>query len=182
MCLVHAIDAAPSLRQACFLGCGQQYRKSSVRSIRRHVLLYHRRWFAAEGADMSDAQLYAVMASQQEDGTVYTGLSRWRLRKSGRTVIDLPPHERWECTNGCGQHYRITSSKSIGKHVSMCNPCLDKNGMQPANSDEPFPDRTGVPLDRIAFSSVLEQTARSFRAEHLLAGQTESVPVVYLSN
>ena len=104
----------------CFLGCGKRYKKSSGRSIRRHALQCYRRHFPADCAGRSDGQVHELLAGKHEDGRVNTGLRAWRLRQSRRAAHDLPPHERWECPNGCRQCYRSTSSKSIERHMDTC--------------------------------------------------------------
>ena len=94
--------------------------KSSGRSIRRHVLLCYRRQFASECKGVSDAQIHDLLVSQEEKGAIHTGLKRWRLRRSRRLAMDLPPHERWDCPNQCGRYFRSTSSRSIAKHKLSC--------------------------------------------------------------
>ena len=123
---VSSSGSAPSCprRWQCFLGCGQRYMKSSGRSIRRHVLLCYRRQFAAECKGVSDAQIHDLLVSQEEKGTIHTGLKRWRLRRSRRLAMDLPPHERWDCPNQCGRYFRSTSSRSIAKHKVSCRHVL----------------------------------------------------------
>ena len=48
---------------------------------------------------MTDAQIHDLLVSQEEKGAIHTGLKRWRLRRSRRLAMDLPPHERWDCPN-----------------------------------------------------------------------------------
>lgn len=104
----------------CFLGCGQNYRKSSGRSIRRHVIACFREYYPSETAPLTDSQLNDLLATRQETGSIDTGLRTWRLRQQRRNAGDLPVNERWQCPNNCGRCYRATSVKSIQKHLVTC--------------------------------------------------------------
>jgi hypothetical protein len=60
------------------------------------------------------------MSEQQESGHLVTGLRRWKMRQSTRTTLELGDGEKWACPQGCGQVYRVSSTRSIQKHTFTC--------------------------------------------------------------
>ena len=104
----------------CPLGCGQSYKKSSGRSIRRHFVSCFRQHNQAAASSMTDSQLSGLIAERQDTGQLQTGLRRWRMRSSRRRVDELRDEERWECVWGCGKRYRSTSTRSIQRHIADC--------------------------------------------------------------
>ena len=105
----------------CPLGCGQSYKKSSGRSIRRHLVSCFRQHNQSAAATMSDSQLSTLIAERQDTGQLQTGLRRWRMRSSRRRVDELRDEERWQCVWGCGKRYRSTSTRSIQRHIAECD-------------------------------------------------------------
>ena len=105
----------------CPLGCGQSYKKSSGRSIRRHFVSCFRQHNQSAAATMSDTQLSSLIAERQDTGQLATGLRRWRMRSARRRVDELRDEERWECVWGCGKRYRSTSTRSIQRHIAECD-------------------------------------------------------------
>ena len=110
---------ASSVSWQCSYGCGKVYRKSSGRSIRRHVVSCFRQHWPG-GADLSEKELSALIAAQQDRGLLVTGLRRWRMRQSRRAAHELGENEKWRCPWGCGKYYRSTSSRSIQRHATTC--------------------------------------------------------------
>ena len=103
----------------CSLGCGVKYEKSSGRSIRRHMTSCFRcRWPGAE--ELSNVEVQALMSSLQESGQLVTGLRRWKIRQRCTVPVDLKNEEQWACPRGCGQVYRVPSSRSIQQHLLTC--------------------------------------------------------------
>ena len=124
-----SVLASPTISQertgcwSCFYGCGKQYKKSSGRSIHRHVTRCFRQdW--PDGETLSEEAVSALISSQQERGLLQTGLRRWKMRQSRRNADDLPEAEVWACPFGCGKRYRSTSSRSIQNHA---NGCINRN-------------------------------------------------------
>ena len=103
----------------CSLGCGKRYEKSSGRSIRRHMTSCFRSHWPG-GSTLSDSEVQALMSEQQESGHLVTGLRRWKMRQSTRSTVDLGEGEKWACPQGCGQVYRVSSTRSIQKHAVTC--------------------------------------------------------------
>ena len=103
----------------CSYGCGKVYRKSSGRSIRRHVVSCFRQHWPG-GAELSEKELSTLIAAQQDRGLLVTGLRRWRMRQSRRAAHELSESERWRCPWDCGKYYRSTSSRSIQRHATTC--------------------------------------------------------------
>ena len=104
----------------CPMGCGQTYKKSSGRSIRRHFVFCFRQHNESAASSMSDTQLSSLIGERQDTGQLQTGLRRWRMRSSRRQVDELRDEERWECVWGCGKRYRSTSTRSIQRHIAEC--------------------------------------------------------------
>ena len=105
----------------CPLGCGQSYKKSSGRSIRRHFVSCFRQHNQSAAASMSDSQLSSLIAERQDTGQLQTGLRRWKMRSARRRVDELRDEERWQCVWGCGKRYRSTSTRSISRHIAECD-------------------------------------------------------------
>ena len=103
----------------CFYGCGKTYRKSSGRSIRRHVMQCFRLHWPG-GDRLTEAEVSALISREQDAGHIVTGLRRWRMRQSRRSAGELAEHEKWKCPWECGQFYRSTSSRSIQRHAAIC--------------------------------------------------------------
>ena len=103
----------------CPMGCGQTYKKSSGRSIRRHFVFCFRQ-HNETAASMSDTQLSGLIAERQDTGQLQTGLRRWKMRSSRQQVDELRDEERWKCVWGCGKRYRSTSTRSIQRHIAEC--------------------------------------------------------------
>ena len=108
-------------RWVCPFECGQQYKRSSGRSIRRHVHVCFRA-HNPSAATLSDEQLSAIISQQQTSGQLMTGLRRWKMRQPRRLAEALAENDRWDCVWGCGKSYRSTSSRSIQRHANTC--CL----------------------------------------------------------
>ena len=104
----------------CPFHCGQVYKRSSGRSIRRHVNTCFRQHNSATTAELSDEQLSIVICDLQDSGQLATGLRRWRMRRSRRLADELDDKDRWDCIWGCGRMYRVTSSRSILHHANTC--------------------------------------------------------------
>ena len=104
---------------SCGYGCGKRYKRSSGRSIRRHITSCFRRHWPG-GVTLTEEQVSALISSEQEKGRLVTGLRRWKMRQSRRRAEDLPDAERWTCPFGCGKRYRSTSSRSIQNHANGC--------------------------------------------------------------
>ena len=103
----------------CSLGCGTRYERSSGRSIRRHMTAcFIAHW--PGGDTLSEAEVQAVMCAEQESGHLVTGLRRWRRRQRQRSSLELSAAETWTCPRRCGQVYRVSSSRSIQKHLTGC--------------------------------------------------------------
>jgi hypothetical protein len=47
--------------------------------------------------------------------------------------MELSDGERWTCSHGCGQVYRVSSSRSIHKHLLGCK---NRPSMQPAGGED----------------------------------------------
>ena len=108
-----------SLWHCSYLGCNKVYRKSSGRSIRRHVVsCFKVHW--PGGAELSDSELSSLIATQQDRGLLVTGLRRWKMRQSRRPANELTESEKWRCPWNCGKFYRSTSSRSIQRHATTC--------------------------------------------------------------
>ena len=105
---------------ACPFDCGQRYKRSSGRSVRRHVNTCFRAHNPSAAA-LSDEQLSAIISEQQASGQLITGLRRWKVRQPRRLAEDLSDEDRWDCLWGCGKSYRATSSRSIQRHANMCD-------------------------------------------------------------
>ena len=105
----------------CPLGCGQTYKKSSGRSIRRHFVACFRQHNQSSASSLSDTQLSSLIAERQDTGQLTTGLRRWKMRSARRRVEQLRDEERWECVWGCGKRYRSTSTRSIQRHIAECD-------------------------------------------------------------
>ena len=103
----------------CPFDCGQRYKRSSGRSIRRHVNSCFRLHNPAARA-LSDEQLSSVISEQQASGQLITGLRRWKMRQPRRLAEELSDEDRWDCLWGCGKSYRATSSRSIQRHANSC--------------------------------------------------------------
>ena len=103
----------------CSFQCGKTYKKSSGRSIRRHVIACFRQHWPG-GDALKEEELSRLISSQQESGKLTTGLRRWKMRQSRRNADDLSDSERWTCPFQCGKHYRSTSSRSIQLHANRC--------------------------------------------------------------
>ena len=123
-------DTAPSLPSLllggggdgvwhCSFQCGKVYKKSSGRSIRRHVISCFRTHWPG-GQLLKEEEISRLISSQQESGKLTTGLRRWKMRQSRRNADDLSDAERWSCPFHCGKHYRSTSSRSIQLHANRC--------------------------------------------------------------
>ena len=104
----------------CPFGCGQSYRRSSGRSIRRHVSACFRSQNAAVAA-LSDSELSILIGAQQDSGKLHTGIRRWRLRQPRRLAAQLSDQDRWDCVWECGKSCRSTSSRSIQRHANECH-------------------------------------------------------------
>ena len=78
----------------CPLGCGQSYKKSSGRSIRRHFVSCFRQHNQSAAASMSDSQLSSLIAERQDTGQLQTGLRRWRMRSSSAMVDNFTPSRK----------------------------------------------------------------------------------------
>ena len=103
----------------CPFECGQQYRRSSGRSIRRHINLCFR-LHNPSAVELSDEQLSHCINQQQASGQLTTGLRRWKMRQPRRLAEQLADHDRWDCVWGCTKSYRATSSRSIQRHANSC--------------------------------------------------------------
>ena len=103
----------------CPFSCGQTYKRSSGRSIRRHVSVCFRVHHPATSA-LSDEQLSAAISEQQDSGQLHTGLRRWKMRQSPRLATELSDDDRWDCFWGCGKSYRATTIRSIQCHANTC--------------------------------------------------------------
>ena len=115
----------------CSYGCGKVYRKSSGRSIRRHVVsCFKVHW--PGGADLSDSELSTLIALQQDRGLLVTGLRRWKMRQSRRPAHELTESEKWRCPWNCGKFYRSTSSRSIQRHATTCPNRAAEHSLSPA--------------------------------------------------
>jgi hypothetical protein len=115
----HPADHIGNALWLCSLGCGKQYEKSSGRSIRRHMTSCFRSHWPG-GSTLSEIEVQALMSEQQESGHLVTGLRRWRMRQSTRSIVELGEGEKWACPQGCGQVYRVSSTRSIQKHTITC--------------------------------------------------------------
>jgi hypothetical protein len=80
----------------CANGCGRTYKKSSGRSIRKHVLECYREYHPEVKA-FTDAQLFKFIEKQQDLGYFESGLRAWRIRQPRRLAYSLPETEKWEC-------------------------------------------------------------------------------------
>ena len=104
----------------CPFECGQCYKRSSGRSIRRHVTACFRCHHASAAA-LSDSELSTLIGAQQDSGKLNTGLRRWRMRQPRRMAAQLSDNDRWDCIWQCGKSYRSTSSRSIQRHANQCS-------------------------------------------------------------
>jgi hypothetical protein len=103
----------------CSLGCGKRYEKSSGRSIRRHITSCFRSHWPG-GDRLSECEVQELISAEQESGRLVTGLRRWKMRQSTRSTLELCETDKWTCPEGCGQEYRVSSSRSIQKHLLTC--------------------------------------------------------------
>ena len=137
-----AVSVPLSLWQ-CSLGCGRQYEKSSGRSIRRHMTSCFRAYWPG-ASTLSDSDVQALMSAQQASGHLVTGLKRWRMRQSSRPTLELGEKETWTCPQGCGQTYRVTSTRSIQRHPAACQQRLSMNSTDRSSHDTDTPQRSSA--------------------------------------
>ena len=109
-----------SQRWDCPYECGQHYKRSSGRSIRRHMNVCFKH-HNPQAARLDDEELSAVISEQQASGQLSTGLRRWKMRQPRRMADELCDTDRWDCLWGCGKSYRATSSRSIQRHANSCS-------------------------------------------------------------
>ena len=109
-----------ALAWTCPLRCGQMYKRSSGRSIRRHVMACFRVHHRSTTGTLSDVEVSNVINELQESGQLTTGLRRWKERQPRRSAHELGPEDRWDCIWDCGKSYRSTSSRSILHHANTC--------------------------------------------------------------
>ena len=95
-----------------------------------------------------------------------TGLKRWKMRQSSRTTLELSDDEKWECPQGCGQVYRVSSSRSIQKHTVTCK---RRSSVEPTkDADCSSDDSDDSPRALVADGEEGQQ------GEDLKVGQSES--------
>jgi hypothetical protein len=94
----------------CPFGCGKVYKRSSARSIEKHIGFCRLRPASLASATVAQLQqMYGIFPSASK-----------RKQKKRRRSTDLAEHEKWVCPYGCGKYYRNTSTRSIHKHVQDC--------------------------------------------------------------
>ena len=138
-----ASSSASPLLWHCPFDCGQRYRRSSGRSIRRHVNACFRQHNAA-AASLSDSEVSALIGVQQDSGKLHTGIRRWRMRNARRKAAALSDDDRWDCVWECGKSYRSTSSRSIQRHANQCS--MRADGLQ-GDADVRRPRGRGMVTD-----------------------------------
>jgi hypothetical protein len=117
------------------------------------------------GSTLSDSELQALMSTQQGNGHLVTGLRRWKMRQSSRSTLELSIGEKWICPQGCGQVYRVSSTRSIQKHMATCK----------QRSSEKPTDHTGYRRDDfVNFSLVPVVAGDGKQGEDLREGRSES--------
>ena len=165
----------------CAYGCGTTYRRSSGRSIRRHVVAcFRRHWHGAD--TLTDAEVSALISREQDAGHIVTGLRRWKMRQTRRNADQIPPHERWTCSNApCNKFYRSTSSRSIQRHIAACahrNVEANETVSDTANADSGSGGDSGdEEAGRIRQSrATTAETTPSHTAPHSLASSAATTP------
>jgi hypothetical protein len=108
-----------------------------------HDLVFRAHW--PGGSTLSDSKVQALMSKQQATGHLVTGLRRWKMRHSGRSILELSDREKWACPRGCGQMYRVSSTRSIKQHIVSCVP---RSSLEPAED-------SGCCTDNIVNSSLV---------------------------
>ena len=109
----------------CPFDCGQTYKRSSGRSIRRHVDACFRSHHTPTAAP-SDSELSALISAQQVSGQQHVSIRRWRMKRARQVAEELADTDRWDCMWACGKSYHSTSIRSIQRHVSHCPLRTDK--------------------------------------------------------
>ena len=84
----------PPAAWRCWYGCGKEYKKSSGRSIRRHVTCCFRQHWPG-GETLTEEQVSALISSQQESGQLQTGdRQEFRAREDSQSE-DGSTHSGW---------------------------------------------------------------------------------------
>ena len=83
-------------------------------------MCFRHHWPGGSTLSDSHSELQTLMSAQQESGHLVTGFRRWKMRQSSRSTLELGDGEKWTCPRGCGQLYRVSSTRSIQKHTITC--------------------------------------------------------------
>ena len=62
-----------------------------------------------------------MISRQQENGSLHTGLKRWRVRRRKGSTDEFPESEMWERSFGCGKRYRSTCNRRTQLHGDGCS-------------------------------------------------------------